>query len=326
MNSEGARRLKTDLCRRRQAFEASGSIKEDVRITVRAPAKINLDLQVLRCRRDGFHELRSVMQSVALHDTLSIRRRPGPLTVHSRTAEVPADQANRVWTAAQTLWSMAGRSGVPQNVSITIRKNIPIAAGLGGGSSDAAAALRGLCWLWQLTPDPAWLRKIAGGIGSDVSFFLRGGIALAEGRGERLRRCASHEFEPFWVVLAVPRFGVSTAQAYRWLDADRSRHAAGRPRSFRKDSFANDLETVVARRHPELKVMVSKLMEAGATRAAMSGSGSAVFGLFPRQALALRARCAVRRPGWRTLLTRAIDRRVFEKSTAIQVVSRASGR
>lgn len=326
MSSEGARRLKTEPYRRRQTFEASGSLKEDVRITVRAPAKINLDLQVLRRRRDGFHELRSVMQSVALHDILSIRRRPGPLTVHSRTAKVPVDQANLVWTAAQALWSMAGRSGVPQNVSITIRKNIPMAAGLGGGSSDAAAALRGLCWLWQLTPDPARLRKVAGAIGSDVSFFLRGGIALAEGRGERLRRCASHEFDPFWVVLAVPRFGVSTAQAYRWLDADRSRHAAGRPGSFRKASFANDLETVVARRHPELEVMVSKLLEAGATRAAMSGSGSAVFGLFPRQALALRARCAVRRSGWRTLLTRAIDRRAFGRLTAIHVVSEAFGR
>ena len=296
-----------------------------MRITVRAPAKLNLDLRVLRRRPDGFHQLRTVLQSIELHDTLSMRLRPGPLTVGSRTRGVPVDQANLIWTAAHTLWRALGGAGAPEGVSVSIRKAVPMAGGLGGGSSDAAAALRGLCSLWHISPRRAWLHELASTIGADVPFFLEGGTALGVGRGDRIQRLPSGELDSLWVVLAVPRFGVSTAEAYRWFDAEQPepRRRAARPgqRSLRLSAFTNDLEAAVARRHPALQTTIAKLRRAGAMHAAMTGSGSALFGLFPRRASAFRARRALRQPGWQTLVTRTVGHGAYRRMTAVNVES-----
>jgi 4-diphosphocytidyl-2-C-methyl-D-erythritol kinase len=280
-------------------------------VRVRAPAKINLDLQVLRRRPDGFHEVATILQSIALHDTLSIADRSGPLTVRCAASEVPADRDNLVWTAARALWRGLGRTGEPTGAAVVIRKRIPAAAGLGGASSDAASALRALRLRWGPTASQRLLEDVAATVGSDVPFFLRGGTVRATGRGERLRRLAASRH--YWVVLAVPDFGVSTADAYRWWDRDGrpedSRSAVSVRSGWRRDPgrLRNDLEAPVARRHPQVRALAARLRGTGALHAALTGSGSVVFGLFESRAAALGARLALRAAGGRALLTRTID-------------------
>lgn len=289
--------------------------------TLCAPAKINLHLRILGLRQDGFHEVQTLLQSIDLHDSLAIRRRPGPLTVACRTAEVPTGRANLVWSAACALWEELGRRGEPEGAAVTIRKRIPSAAGLAGGSSDAAAALRGLCAAWGVQAGARRLRAVASAIGSDVPYFLAGGAATAAGRGERIRRVP--DIEPLWVVLARPAFGVATADAYRWFDAEGARpgpprRSAGMPAGWRQTwrGLVNDLEPAVARRHPDIAAMVQRLQRSGALLAAMTGSGSVVYGLYRRRPAAEAARRAVRRRGWRTTLTRTIGRAEYARMTA----------
>lgn len=292
-------------------------------LTVRAPAKINLHLRILGLRPDGFHEVQTLLQSLDLHDTLAIRRRPGPLTVDCRGAAVPAGRGNLVWSAACALWEELGRRGEPEGAAVMIRKRIPSAAGLAGGSSDAAAALRGLCAAWGVHPGVRRLHAAASAVGSDVPYFLAGGAALAAGRGERIRRVP--DVNPLWVVLAQPAFGVATADAYRWFDADQQRRPAARrrpaglPPGWRRTwrGLANDLQPAVAGRHPDIAVMVERLQRTGALLAAMTGSGSVVYGLYRRRPEAEAARQAVRRRGWRTALTRTIGRAEFARLTAV---------
>ena len=281
------------------------------RLQVRAPAKINLDLRVRRRRADGFHEVATILQSVALHDTLSIAVRRGPLTVRCAASSVPAGRENLVWTAGAALWRALGRAGDPSGAVVAIRKRIPAAAGLGGASSDAASALRALRFCWEPRASPRLLADVAATVGSDVPFFLRGGTVRATGRGERLRRLRA--LPRRWVVLAVPDFGVSTADAYRWWDIDRQDEAAcepdGPPPGWRRDPgrLRNDLEVPVARRHPEIHGLASRLRAAGALHAALTGSGSVVFGLYGSRARAVAASRAVRTTGGRACVTRTID-------------------
>ena len=297
-----------------------------VTISVGAPAKINLNLRIVGRRPDGFHELRTLLQSIQLHDTLLLRSRLGPMIVRSRTPGVPKDRANLVWKSACVLWAALGRPGRPRDVAVSIRKAIPMAAGLGGGSSDAASALRGLCELWGVSSRPRWLRAVASRIGSDVPFFLDGGAAVGEGRGERIRRVG--ELDPFWVVLAVPRFCVSTAGAYRWFDAETRtrpvpRRSSGLPRGWRHrmEVLVNDLQASVARKYPEIRLMVEKLRGAEAVLAGMTGSGSVVFGLFAQRSAAEEARRFARQPGWRTMVTRTTNRTEFAQMTKIVRIS-----
>ena len=289
-------------------------------IRVGAPAKVNLDLRVLHRRPDGYHEVRTLLQSIALEDTVSIRPQPGPLTVRSRMPALPRDAANLVWQAAARLWSALGRPGDPRGAAISLRKAIPAAAGLGGASSDAAAALRGLSALWAGDAGAKRLAEVAAAVGSDVPFFLRGGTVAASGRGEHLR--AVRPLDPHWVVLAVPGFGVSTPSAYGWWDEAAGSGSSGRrPPRWRANPslLRNDLEPVVARRHPEIGVLVARLRAQGAVHAAMSGSGSAVFGLFRARDAALAARAAVCRVGWRTRLTRTIGPQEFARRSRLVV-------
>ena len=296
------------------------------RLRVRAPAKINLDLRVLRRRPDGYHEVRTILQSIALHDTLSITPRRGPLTVRSAAPRVPRDRENLVWTAAAALWRALGRPGDPDGVSVSIRKRVPAAAGLGGASSDAAAALRALRLVWAPSASRRLLEGVAAEVGSDVPFFLHGGAVLGTGRGERLRRL--RPAQRYWVVLAAPGFGVSTADAYRWWDVDapdvavRGGATAAAPGGWRRDlgRLRNDLEAPVARRHAEIGALSARLRVAGALCAAMTGSGSVVFGLFASRARAMRARRDLRgsdaAPGG-VLLTRTIDAAAWARLAAI---------
>ncbi|HEY7499400.1 MAG TPA: 4-(cytidine 5'-diphospho)-2-C-methyl-D-erythritol kinase [Vicinamibacterales bacterium] len=287
------------------------------RILARAYAKVNLDLRVLGTRADGYHELRTVFQSVALHDSLLFVARTGSFAMKCRVAAVPLDETNLVWKSAAALWSAMGRTGQPRDVSVVIDKQIPLQAGLGGGSANAAAALHALAKIWGA---PASLvRDAAAGIGADVPYFLSGGTALGLGRGEEIYPLV--DLPTHWVVIVQPPYGVSTAEAYAWYDEDR---AAGlrEPREpqilpvpwpTRAAQMINDLEPPVVRRHAEIGALKGLLRESGAVAAAMSGSGSAVFGLFRTHAAAARALKPVSRGGARALLTRTLSRAEHER-------------
>src|SRR5687768_6079830 len=160
-------------------------MNKKLRLTVRAHAKVNLDLRVFGTRADGYHELRTVFQSIELHDTLTCSERPGPFAIKSRAASMPLDSSNLVWKAAAALWKVLGRPGEQSDTPVTIDKVIPMEAGLGGGSADAAAALLAFARLWGGAP-VSLLREVAATIGSDIPFFLSGGTALGLGRGEEI--------------------------------------------------------------------------------------------------------------------------------------------
>jgi 4-diphosphocytidyl-2-C-methyl-D-erythritol kinase len=272
----------------------------------------------LGTRPDGYHELRTVFQTIELHDTLLCAERPGLFALKCRKPAVPLDSTNLVWRAAVALWTAVGRAGEPRDTLVTIEKTIPLQAGLGGGSADAAAALVGLGRLWGGVPITL-LREVAAGLGADVPFFLSGGTALGLGRGEEIYPLV--DLPPHWIVVVLPPFGVSTAEAYAWYDDDRT---AGlkEPRELqilpvpwptRAAQMINDLEPPVVRRHPEINTLKAALREAGAVASAMSGSGSAVFGLFRSRAAATRVVRPLSRGGARALLTRTLTRAEYER-------------
>ena len=197
-----------------------------MRVVTRAHGKVNLDLRVLGNRADGYHELRTVFQTIELHDTLICANRAGGFAVKCRTPGVPLDDSNLVWKAAARLWTALGRPGDPIDTVVTIEKVIPVQSGLGGGSADAAAALQGLARLWGGAP-LSLLREVASGLGADVPFFLSGGTALGLGRGEEIYPLV--DLPSHAVVIVRPPFGVSTAEAYAWYDEDRAEGAARAP-------------------------------------------------------------------------------------------------
>ena len=155
-------------------------------LVARAHAKINLDLRIVGRREDGYHDLRTMFQSLALHDRLVFRRTRGAFVIESAAADMPTDASNLVWRAAQALWSASGRADEVRGVHVTIDKRIPSQAGLGGGSSDAAAALVALNELWRARFDAGDLARLGASLGADVPYFLLGGTALGLGRGEML--------------------------------------------------------------------------------------------------------------------------------------------
>jgi 4-diphosphocytidyl-2-C-methyl-D-erythritol kinase len=279
---------------------------------------VNLDLRVLGTRTDGYHELRTVFQTVELHDTLTFVDRPGLFSVKCRMPGVPLDETNLVWRAAAALWKALGRAGDPRDAVVTIDKLIPMQAGLGGGSADAAAALVGLARLWGGVP-VTLLREVAAGIGADVAFFLSGGTVLGLGRGEEIYPLV--DLPPHWIVIVHPPFGVSTAEAYSWYDDDRtaglkeSRELQILPVPWptRAAQMINDLVPPVVRRHPEITALKVSLREAGAVASAMSGSGSAVFGLFRGRAAAARCVKPLSKGGNTAILTRTLTRAEYER-------------
>ncbi len=289
-----------------------------LRLTVRAHAKVNLDLRVLGVRPDGYHELRTVFQAIELHDTLVCAETPGPFTLKCRNPGVPLDASNLVWKAAAALWTALGRAGEIRDAVVQIDKKIPVEAGLGGGSADAAAALMALGRLWGGAPI-SLLREVGATIGADVPFFLSGGTALGLGRGEEIYPLV--DLPPHYVVIVRPPFGVSTAEAYGWYDEDRSAGVRENrefqqlpvPWPSRAAQMINDLEPPVIRRHQEIAALKVQLREAGASAAAMSGSGSAVFGLFRSRALAERAVKPLSRNGAKALVTRTLSRAEHER-------------
>jgi 4-diphosphocytidyl-2-C-methyl-D-erythritol kinase len=281
-------------------------------ITVHAFAKINLDLQVLGVRPDGYHELRTTFQSIALADRLTFTQTRGPFQLECDDPAFPTDHSNLIWKAAVQVLAMARRRDPPFGVSVRVEKNIPMQAGLGGGSSNAASALRALCKLWKVKPTPEQLRHAAARLGADVPYFLEGGTALGFHRGDVV--FPLDDIAPAWVVVVVPDFGVNTKDAFGWWDLEhentgppfQGRRGRG-PRRPALRTGANDLEKVVARRHPIVSKLVRALNKEGAFHASLSGSGSAVFGLFARRSAAQQAARVLAGP--RTFMTPTLTRR-----------------
>jgi 4-diphosphocytidyl-2-C-methyl-D-erythritol kinase len=272
-------------------------------VRIRAPAKINLWLRVLGELPDGYHLVDTLIVPVTLYDEIRIARRTSPgLEVVCDDPRVPSGPANLAYRAAAKLLRRAGRR---EPIRIRIRKRIPVGAGLGGGSSDAAAALLGLNRILGLNLPRRELAKIGAEIGADVPFFVYGRPARVRGKGERIT--ALRSFPRLWVVIVYPGFAVSTAWAYRRLKLDLTKGAGNTSitvslRSLRRKSglggvLVNDLEAVTVRRYPEIGRYKERLMAAGAQGALMSGSGSSVFGVFASKRAAQRAFQSLRKEG-----------------------------
>ena len=266
-------------------------------IRVPAFAKVNLRLDVLTRRADGYHELRTIFQSISLHDSLQLElSRKRGIEMHilgDHVLAASSQRQNLVWRAAEALRRHLKIAG---GIRITLRKRVPVGRGLGGGSSDAAAALTGLLRLMRRRIPRAQLLEIAAGLGADVPFFLFGGRALGTSRGDEIYPLPDGQRRTLLVVS--PRdIAVSTRDAYGWLDRGLTKNSGNSKLwsfcalcwSPQEDRLSNDFEKVVFRRHPRLAGIRRALLKAGAAEAALAGSGSAVFGIFQNPAQARRS-------------------------------------
>lgn len=260
-----------------------------MKVYEKAPAKINLLLDVLYKRNDGYHEVEMIMTMVDLADRLEMQELPrDTIIISSQAGYIPLDEKNLAFQAAKLIKE---RYDVRKGVYIHLDKRIPVAAGLAGGSSDAAAALRGLNRLWKLDIPVKELQTIAAELGSDVPFCITGGMALATGRGELLQPI---EGPPqCWVILAKPPIHVSTQEIYGRLNAsaiERHPSAADMLKAIKEKRFAemceamgNVLEDVTINTYPEVKQIKDCMLRLGADGAMMSGSGPTVFALVQKQ-------------------------------------------
>ena len=251
---------------------------------VKAPAKINLTLDVLYKRPDNYHEVEMIMTTVDLADRIGLEsRKDGLIKINSANSFIPDDHRNLAYQAAQLVKELYQ---IKDGVTITIEKEVPIAAGLAGGSSDAAATLKGLNELWALNLSLDTLAELGAKIGSDVAFCIYGGTALATGRGELIQQLPSPP--TCWVVLAKPKVGVSTAQVYGGLNIDEVNHPNTKQMikaienndyELMCKSLGNVLESVTFKLHPEVVSIKEHMKRFGADAVLMSGSGPTVFGL-----------------------------------------------
>ncbi|EUJ43551.1 4-(cytidine 5'-diphospho)-2-C-methyl-D-erythritol kinase [Listeria riparia] len=264
-----------------------------MKINVKAPAKINLSLDALYKRKDNYHELEMVMTTIDLADRLQlVLLEKDCIKLDVKAHFIPDDKRNLVYQAAALLKE---RFQIKQGVAISLDKSIPVAAGLAGGSSDAAAALKGLNQLWDLNLSLEELADLGAELGSDIPFCLYGGTALATGRGEIIEPLPM--MPNCWIVLAKPSISVSTPGVYRDLKVSEVTHpnTKGMVQAIQEGSFegicdniGNVLETVTLVKHPEVKRIKEKMLEFGADTALMSGSGPTVFALVKQYSRAKR--------------------------------------
>lgn len=252
-------------------------------LTLEAFAKVNRSLLVLGRRHDGFHELRTLFETIDLSDVLTFEEAP-ELSLASSAGDLSVGEDNLVLRAARVLLAA---SGAERGARIHLEKRIPWGAGLGGGSADAAATLLGLRALWGLDTPDGVLHDLAAGLGSDVPFFLVGGRAVGEGRGERLTALPDPA-GPEWIVLLSPPFGLPTPAVFARLGLTPGQATTNLPGSD-SEPFPdrNDLEQAAESLRGELRILRSAISSAGATSARLSGSGSSVFGVFASRESAL---------------------------------------
>lgn len=255
-------------------------------INLKSRAKINLSLDVVGKRPDGYHEVEMIMQQINLYDNISISERDdNEIKIFTNCEYIPTNPSNIAYKAADNLRKTLS---ISKGVNIYIDKRIPVAAGLAGGSANAAAVLKGLNKLWDLKLSQKELMDIGINIGADVPFCILGGTALAQGIGEKLTPIESN-IKNTWIVLAKPPISVSTGEVYRQLDLSKIINKPNTARlvdSIEKgniygisDSMRNVLETVTEAKHPIISEIKRKMMEYNCLGSMMSGSGPTVFGI-----------------------------------------------
>jgi 4-diphosphocytidyl-2-C-methyl-D-erythritol kinase len=273
-----------------------------------AHAKINLGLYVLGKRSDGYHDIWTIFQELEFHDTLYFRKQSEKLIITTNQPMLPVGKDNLVWQAIQLLHQ---RTSCPEAVAIHIEKNIPLGAGLGGGSSNAAAALIGMNQLFHLGLTHHELAVIGTELGSDIPFFLYGGTALARGRGEKIQPLSG--FPSVWVLLINPGIHISSGWAYKNLNLKLTNFKeiiSVLPElngivvtGSNPSSLKNMLEEPVMKKYPVIGSIKAQLLDNGAEWAMMCGSGSTVFGIFSSKASIEKARQQMERPDWLMVVT-----------------------
>jgi 4-diphosphocytidyl-2-C-methyl-D-erythritol kinase len=280
-------------------------------IRLNSPAKVNLRLEILRKREDGYHEIRTLFQKISLHDTLyfTLKKEKG-ISVTTDHPRLVVGKENLVHRAAAMILE---RSAHRRGVSIHIEKRIPLGAGLGGGSSNAATTLSALNEMMGAGLRAGELAELGLKIGADVPFFMMKGAAIGGGVGERLEKV---EIPQFWYLLINPNFEVSTRWAYQQFVLTKNRFRSNIRRFLRTPSeisriLRNDLEEVVAVSYPQINVMKEILSSAGAKGAMMSGSGPTVFGVFATEGTLLEAfqrlKGRAKKEGWILLKAQGIS-------------------
>ncbi len=281
-------------------------------LCIRSFSKVNLVLAILSRRTDGFHEIRTVLQSIDLCDELEFRPSKLIELECENLPGVPIEE-NLVWRAAAAL---AAAVSEKRGVSIILRKKIPVGSGLGGGSSNAAATLVGLCRFWGINMPESELASLAAGLGSDVPFFLKGGSALGVGRGEEIYELP--DIPPAHLVVIFPGVHIPTGEAYRSLSLGlTSARATHRIQRFCGQlqkgicclaEIFNDFETTILPAHPLIREARDFLKERGAIASLLAGSGSSVFGFFLDEESAFAAARAAARETWRVFPAKTLSR------------------
>ena len=266
-----------------------------MRLRIKSPAKVNIFLRILNKREDGFHNLQSILQMIDLYDIITFEKGGSGITLDSNSKDIPLDADNIVVRAALLLRE---KKGIREGVHIVLEKNIPVSAGLGGGSSNAAATLIALNKLWGLGYGMDELILLGSSLGSDVPFFFNGPAAFVEGRGEIV--CPVRPGKSRWLVLVNPGIKVSTAWAYNrldevrngmegkkiWLTKERKDNKLQRFNGLKLDliefssCLQNDLEGITASKNGVILEIKEELIAMNAKGALMSGSGATVFGVF----------------------------------------------
>jgi len=278
-------------------------------LTIYAPAKINLALKIIRRRADGYHDIQSILQKVSLYDTLSFKLSSHQgITVTTDDPSIPTDSSNLAYRAADLLLK---QQKITPGISIHIKKRIPAGAGLGGGSSNAAATLSGLNKLLRCNLTESDLLRLGVEIGADVPFFIYDKhAALAEGIGEQLSPVKIHV--PLWFIIVFPGFSISTKWVYEnYRVLTNKRKNIKILSSFKQlkavlHILSNDLENVVTQQYPEIQKIKRTLIQAGACGSLMSGSGSSVFGIFPDEQHAQEALTLLSTPANRVFIAHSL--------------------
>lgn len=261
-------------------------------IKIKTPAKINLTLEIINKREDGFHNLQSIMHTVGLFDYLTIESQNSAqnlISISGNSSEIPYDERNIAYKAAELFLKKVGLEN--QKINIFIDKNIPVSAGLAGGSSNAAGVLYGLNKLFDIPLSSAQMGELAAQLGSDVNFCLFGGAKLASSRGEVLEKVTAADFD--LIIIKPDKIGISAKEAYQKFAALETKPktnntlkvfmALNKGTDF-SAMLINHLELPILRDYPKIKEIKEFLVESGCKNALMSGSGSCVFGILPMNA------------------------------------------
>ncbi|MBW6484779.1 MAG: 4-(cytidine 5'-diphospho)-2-C-methyl-D-erythritol kinase [Syntrophobacterales bacterium] len=275
----------------------------------KAPAKINLCLRVVGKRSDGYHDIISLMQLISLYDELTFVQRASGIMVKCPGSILPEDENNLVFRAAAGFYD---RTGLKPGIEITLQKHIPVGAGLGGGSSDAATTLVTMNELHDSPLSTEELLRLGESLGADVPFFIFGKTAWASGKGEMLTEAPGLPL--FWIVLINPGFPVSTREIYQGLNLGLTKkiikYSIPRFSSVKEaaSGLVNDLERVTLALHPALAEIKAFLLKNGALGAAMTGSGPTMFGVFADEASAQRViRSSAAQNGWLMFCVRSLQ-------------------